>query len=247
MEFKTKIKRRFISLKEFLISQPSRHLACKKLVEILYSQHYQSQYQIKKTSLASLACSSLKPVMSCYPPKDGNMSLQEILVISALCMYYQPQTILEIGTFNGLTTLQLALNTPPSTIIHTLDIESLSGLDGALWEEDIKFMLHPEKKEKYYRNFPERSKIQEHLGNSLTYDFNRFQSPNFIFIDGGHSYPIVKSDTIKSLEILSNQGIIIWHDYCCHCEGVFRYLNKLQEKIPLHHIEGTSLVVYQKL
>jgi predicted O-methyltransferase YrrM len=247
MELKTKIKRRLITLNDFLFNKNSRNLACKKLVEFLYGMHYEKKSKIKKIGIETLINPSIRVSMSPIRPIDGNMSAQEVLILSSLIKSYNPRTILEIGTFNGLTTHHMALNSSDETKIHTLDLENLTNFSQKnSSDEDLKFISCKEKKQKVYALSLEKNKIQEHVGNSLDYDFLHFQQPNFIFIDGGHSYQIVENDTCKSLNILSSKGIIVWHDYSCHCEGVYRFLNELRLSLPLEHIEGTSLVIYRK-
>lgn len=247
MEFKTKIKRRIMSFKEFLFNKNSRNLACKKLIEILYSKSCLKKHELKKISIEDFLGKQIKVTLSSQLPRNGNMSLEEILVICSIVKTYQPKSILEIGTFNGLTTLNMALNSPVDTKINTLDLDphSLSDCE-SLWDEDLKFIFDKEKNLKAFSLFKEKNKITEHIGNSLTYDFSRFHNTELIFIDGGHSHDIVASDTAKSLEILAPKGILIWHDYSCHSEDVFNFLNQLKKKIPLVNIEGTSLVIYKK-
>jgi predicted O-methyltransferase YrrM len=247
MELKTKIKRRLITLNEFLFNKTSRKLACKKLVEFLFGMHHDQHSIIKKIGLESLVKPSIRVGMSPIRPVDGNMNLQEILILSLLIKSYHPRTILEIGTFNGLTTHHMAINSSATTKIHTLDLENpMHLLQKNTWDEDLKFIFYEKKKQKVYASSLEKNKIQEHVGNSLDYDFAKFQEPDFIFIDGGHSYEIVANDTRKSLNILSSRGIIVWHDYSCHCAGVYQFLNELSLSLALEHIEGTSLVIYRK-
>jgi hypothetical protein len=42
-------------------------------------------------------------------------------------------------------------------------------------------------------------------------------------------------------------GVVAWHDYRgpMRAKDVFTVLNKLARGIPLHHIEGTAMVVYR--
>lgn len=67
---------------------------------------------------------------------------------------------------------------------------------------------------------------------------------DFIFIDGGHDYDTVKSDTELALKVLSPKGLIIWDDYKPSDPGVFKYLNELNQELELFQVEDTSFVVY---
>ena len=67
---------------------------------------------------------------------------------------------------------------------------------------------------------------------------------NFVFIDGGHTYDIIKSDTEKSFQMVKN-GIIIWHDYNSKIHGdVTTYLNELSKDKKIFHIENTMLAFH---
>ena len=146
MEFKTKIKRRIIALKEFLFNTNSRNLAFKNLIEILYSKSCLKKYQIKKIPIQEFLGAQIKIRLSSQLPKNGNMSLEEILAVCSIVKAYQPTSILEIGTFNGLTTLNMALNSPIDTKIHTLDLDPQALLDyECFWDEDLKFIFDKEK------------------------------------------------------------------------------------------------------
>jgi hypothetical protein len=178
---------------------------------------------------------------------DGNVSLDELAFMCALARKNQPRVVLEVGTFDGNTTLQLALNTPPETVIFTLDLPM--GVDGKATNDPVE-IAYIESSRRVRRRFlgsPVEHKIVQCYGNSLTYDFAKFAAngqPQFIFIDGGHDYKCVRNDTEKALAILQQNGVIAWHDYSAEWPGVFQYLVELSCKLPLVHIAGTSLVIY---
>jgi len=52
----------------------------------------------------------------------GNISVEEVCKLALICSWRKPRAIFEFGTYNGMTTLQLALNTLADCIIHTLDV-----------------------------------------------------------------------------------------------------------------------------
>jgi predicted O-methyltransferase YrrM len=178
---------------------------------------------------------------------DGNVSLDELAFMCALAHKNKPLIVLEIGTFDGNTTLQLALNTPPETKILTLDLptatESKAGNDPA----DDKYIESSRRLSCRFLASTVSHKITQCYGDSTTYDFANFTGdgrPQFIFIDGGHSYQCVRNDSEKALAILDQNGIIVWHDYTAEWPGVFTYLVELSSKLPLVHIAGTSLVIH---
>lgn len=180
--------------------------------------------------------------------REGNVSYLELLVIGSVVAKYKPKNLLEIGTFDGCTTLQLALNSCEDATVHTLDLEKIAPDDPGMLIEDLKYIFDEKKKRKKYERLACREKIIEHIGDSREVDFSRFckkQKVDFCFIDGGHSYECVKNDTEKLFDVLSEDACVLWHDYSPNCSGVFQYLNELSKTKRLLHIEGTSLVFFK--
>jgi len=181
---------------------------------------------------------------------DGNVSLDELAFIAALSRKTKPRVVVEIGTFDGNTTLQLALNTPSEARIYTLDLPIDAGGNSENDEGDVKYITSSRRYNLRFKGTAVESKITQCYGNSLTFDFGKFTTngkPQLIFIDAGHSYECVRNDSEKALKILDSHGIIIWQDYSADWPGVFRYLGELCRTHRLLHISGTSLVVYSPM
>ncbi len=122
------------------------------------------------------------------------------------------------------------LNTEDRVNIHSLDI-NLSNLDPVIAQ-----LAQNEKR------------LCLHHSDSRTFDYSPYKNAiDFIFIDGGHDFEIVKNDTEKALEMLSEQGIIVWDDYNPNFKDVWKYLNSFsQSHRNVFHIKETSLVVWDK-
>jgi len=183
-----------------------------------------------------------------FLPVDGNVRLDELAFVAALARKIQPRIVVEIGTFDGNTALQLALNTPPETKIFTLDLptEGNGGVEND--PKDRKFITSALRVCRRFLGSSVEHKIIQCHGNSMTYDFTNFTNygkAQFIFIDAGHSYKCVQNDTEKALRILDSGGVIVWQDYGVEWEGVFQYLVEVSQRLPMIHIAGTSLVVYR--
>ena len=73
--------------------------------------------------------------------REGNVSPIELFYISMLIRYFNPEKIFEIGTFDGNTTLQMAINSGNKAKIFTLDIkpEEINTLELPIEEKDRKF------------------------------------------------------------------------------------------------------------
>lgn len=244
---KSKNSRRYTAIQHLFSSPATLKKNLKDLIASLYEQKERKTQKIPMGDLLD-CCSRIPICQTMYIERqDGHLTHQELLLISSLVSYFKPKNLLEIGTFDGLSTLHLALNSPLDSKIHTLDISSDQLVDkNLLAPSDLKYILEPSKKKKLYKETAFVEKIIEHEGHSLFFSFSQFQEVDFVFIDGGHHFQIVKNDTEKSLSILKPGGIILWHDYSPNQQGVYNYLNQLSSSLSLLHLKGTSLVFYKK-
>lgn len=101
---------------------------------------------------------------------DGNVTLDELVFISALSRKIKPRIVLEIGTFDGNTTLQLGLNTPAETKIFTLDLPVGAKGDAENDPEDTKYITSPRRVRRKFIGSGVEHKIIQCYGNTLTYD-----------------------------------------------------------------------------
>ncbi len=188
-------------------------------------------------------CKDLKIVLENYKYRGGNISFGELMAIATIVKLTMPKTIFEFGTFDGTTTLQMALNSDEETRIYTLNIPL--DLQKSHLQSDSGDVLFKEKfiiGEKFL-NHNCSKKIHQILADSALYDYsNHYDSVDMVFIDGSHSYAYVKNDTEQALKMIKNGGVILWHDYLVW-NGVTDYLNELCNKLKLIHIKGTSLVI----
>lgn len=169
---------------------------------------------------------------------SANVVLEELVYLAGMVATLKPQRCLELGTLDGNSTLQIALNTSKNAIIHTLDLPP-----------DQEGYVPYKAASRRFEGSPVAYKITQHLGDSMTYDFARFAKDgplDFIFIDANHEYEFVKSDTLKSLEILAEKGCILWHDATLKHPGVFQWLNELSAKLPIARIKGTQFAIYDR-
>lgn len=180
-----------------------------------------------------------------FTSRDGNISHFEIYVIVLLIKMLQPKTLLEVGTFDGNTTMQMALNAPKDATIHTIDLPQNSfGWVFPTSEKDLCYICDEKKHARKFLGTSLESKIVQHFGDSGDYDFCCFAKDgpvDFCFIDGSHTYEGVKSDTKNALKILSQGGIILWHDYSAVWPEVKCYLEELSAAYPLRHIKDSTL------
>jgi predicted O-methyltransferase YrrM len=175
---------------------------------------------------------------------DTSPSPHEILALSAITRFSGAKRILEIGTSDGNTTLNLAANSPPDAVITTVDLPSD-------WSGHLALRVPPAmvnftggpRAGAQFRNTRYASKINQVYGDSAAIDWSDLGGPfDLIFIDGNHYYDYVKSDTKKALGCLLAGGLIVWHDYGM-IEDVSRAVDEIKSEVRVLAIRGTSLAV----
>jgi predicted O-methyltransferase YrrM len=182
---------------------------------------------------------------------NGNITLMELVVIAKLIAHYKPLKLFEIGTFDGRTTLNMAANSPVDAKVYTLDLPKEEMNSTALiLETDDKNYINKDISGSRYIQTQIKSKIVQLYGDSAKFNFKPlFNTMDFVFIDGAHSYNYVLNDSAISLRLLKDRkGVIVWHDYDSVWEGVTEALNRLYENdieySKIKHISGTSLVCF---
>lgn len=211
-----------------------------------------AQTIIPKAKLAEIIDAQLPVQVVEIERVSGNVRPLELLVVNLFAKVFKPNSIFEIGTFDGRTTLNLAINSPPVSKVYTIDLPKYSTISTALpVTSGDKVYIHRNVTGARYHNkdenaLPEKNKIIELYGDTATFDFTPyFNKMDLVFIDGAHSYEYVLNDSKIGLKLLKNgKGVIIWHDYDVW-DGVTKALNELQSQNPefkFLHIEHTSLV-----
>jgi len=120
-----------------------------------------------------------------------------------------PNTVLEIGTSNGMGTILIAANAPLAQIF-TINIppeEILSGEGGVLTTVAIE-------KEKIGIEYKKRDlpNITQIFANTATWQPD-IGTIDIAFIDGCHDTEFVYNDTKKILPFMKKGGFVLWHDF----------------------------------
>jgi len=179
---------------------------------------------------------------------NGNVSLSELAVLASLAATARRgDEIIEIGTFDGRTTLNLAINAPPAVSVVTLDLPPTTAPRFELVEGERVYVAKPSSGQRFIQATlwsPEVNRITQLFGDSATFDWSgHFGRAGLVFVDGSHSYDYAMSDSDTAFRLVAPGGIVVWHDYGVW-EGVTRALDEIEEncKIGLRQIRGTSLV-----
>lgn len=178
----------------------------------------------------------------------GRQSLKykETLIINTIVKIMQPANIMEIGTYEGNTTLNMAANSPDTCKIITIDLPE---------DQNIKFALPvPAAYQKSYepafintqlkKNQEYAYKIEQWQYDTATIAWNDLHTTfDIIFIDGCKHPDYVWHDTNKALQkIEGNGGIIIWGNYADNQE-VSRIVDEQPKFIKKYAVKDTRLAI----
>jgi len=194
-----------------------------------------------------------KPIVLAQPKKNqGDVNLAELSVLaSAAASVSSGQEIVEIGTFDGRTTLNLAANSAPHLAVFTLDLPPDAQPKYALAPGERAFVEKPRSGRHFVEAPPDwagpAKRITQLFGDSATFDFSAHHGrAGLVFVDGSHAHDCVIADSETALKLVAPKGMIVWHDYGVW-EGVTQALEEIEasRRLGLRHIRGTSLVVWK--
>ena len=210
----------------------------------------------QKTSLPAVdwqEAIDVRAIRIVEPQKNsGDVSLGELAVLaSAAAALRAGDEIIEIGTFDGRTTLNLAINAPAQYRVFTLDLPPDAAPKFDLAPGERAYVEKPRSGRRFLQAPPEwaaaAGRITQLIGDSATYDWSPHTGrAGLVFVDGSHAYDYVSADSNTAFRLVANKGMVIWHDYGVW-EGVTRALEEIEasRQLGLRHVRGTSLVVWQ--
>jgi len=170
----------------------------------------------------------------------GNQSPLGLLWLTSIAAAVGVETAFEIGSYNGLTALTLALNLPSATV-HTLDLGPTDQPALPLFRDDPLHIV--ERRSRLYDGSEAANRNVQHLGASATFDFSPYYGRcELVYVDGAHSFEYVQSDSERAFRLVSADGVVVWDDYWYLVPDVPRYLDGLDRR-GLYRVPGTRLVV----
>lgn len=169
--------------------------------------------------------------------------VQELTCLLAVMKLIRARKVLEIGTYNGFTTLNLAsnLDEQPDAFVCTLDF---TPEEAAGPIEHLSVACNPSQVGSRFKGESEAKKIRQVFGDSTKIDWKTLGGPfDLIFIDGGHHFECVKSDTENAFRNLAPGGAIFWHDYGFIID-VSQAVDAAGATKPIFGLLGTRMAVY---
>jgi len=184
--------------------------------------------------------------------QHGNVNLAELAVLALAAAHAAPGSeIIEIGTFDGRTALNFAVNAPERTAVVTLDLPAGEATAYAIEEAERSLANKPQPGARLRACSPSlrdyAARIRQVHGDSARYDWSPHAGrAGLVFVDGSHAYDYVRADSDTAFRLAMPHGMVLWHDYGVW-PGVTRALEELERSrsLGLRHIRGTSLVFWR--
>jgi len=193
-----------------------------------------------------------KQIKTMFPPIEiGSITLVDQIILLSLIELVRPDRILEIGTYQGYST-RLFVENSDAVEILTIDLPPLASIVNT--EVDVEKVLYDgEYNDDYLRSVQNTTgakylndlspvdidRVTLIKSDSTKLDFSDQIGPvQFAFIDGGHSYDIVKQDTANVTSQIK-LGVVVWHDYASSIHSdVTRFLEEYSKSNQIFYIKG---------
>jgi O-methyltransferase len=159
-------------------------------------------------------------------PRNLGVSTQELNVLTKVVGHLQPKKVVEFGTAEGRTAVNIANYLPADGEIVTLDMPPVPGnkVGCFYWEQPVK------------------SKIKQVRCGVGTWNSGpHLASAEVVFCDACDLMPGIAAEVFQAFSVVKRGGVIFRHDY-----GTVRattvFWNWLARELPIFNIEGTTLL-----
>lgn len=172
----------------------------------------------------------------------GGMSFAELVILARVTKTRAPRAIFEMGSYDGLTTAVFLLNAPPASKVYSLDLPPQAGADAEDLDSDKDLVAA-----RHLGAIPKAIGLNTYtqiLCDTMKFDPTPFSNTiDLGLVDAAHDLKHVRNDTIKMATMMTEGGIVFWHDY--GGKGSLRplanYLEGLGQRCSLFRIAETSL------
>lgn len=167
---------------------------------------------------------------------DHHFSLPygERAILSALVAHLRPAVTFEFGTFTGATTRMIADLLPATSVVHTLELP----------DEQMRW---PVGGHDFHGRAEYNGRIVLHRAPSRLFDFTPFTAAvDLVFVDASHEFDDVMHDSRRALDMVSDNGIVVWDDYQARTMDVVRALNQLSREVQLVRVAYSRLVIFRR-
>jgi methyltransferase family protein len=160
-------------------------------------------------------------------PRGLSTQPHELMMLAHVVNLLKPERVIEFGTAEGRTALNLALHLPPNGEVVTLDFPPIPG------QNEVGF---------FYWDQPLKSKIKQIFQGVDKWDSTPYHaSAAVVFCDACDQPDGLAFETAQAFKVVKPGGVIFRHDYSS-AEGPTLYWNAIAKHLPVKHLEGTTLL-----
>lgn len=166
-----------------------------------FLQKYQNLTALPQIEIKDLGQESVEEIITFI--LDGGSLITDLQLLVCLASRNKVKSYFEIGTWRGESVFNVAKILDDCTTLN-------------LSEKEMKELGWSSKYAEQHAILSKKNpKILHLYGNTKTFDFEGLNKKyDLIFIDGDHTYEMVKSDTEKVFKNLVHENsIVVWHDY----------------------------------
>ena len=182
--------------------------------------------EIPRISLKDILGDRAPSIRISFPPyEDGMLPSDQLMALLSILVAERPREVLEIGTFMGHTTRQMAENLETATF-HTVDLPQ--DVSPEIEKQEGISDQHLIRRRIVGREFKgqacESRIFVQHFADTARWNFREAGHPTFFFIDGSHTYDYCKIDSEKCYDLCQGRGVFLWHDCDTNHPGVVKFL-----------------------
>ncbi len=160
-------------------------------------------------------------------PRGLGVLPQELIVLTKVVDHLKAKRVIEFGTAEGRTAVNIALHLPPEGEIITLDFPPVPG------QNEIGF---------FYWDQPVKSRIKQVFASVEAWDYRPYRaSAEVVFCDACDRMPGLAAEAFQAFSVIKPGGVIFRHDYTTAI-GPTRFWDRLARELPVFQIEGTFLL-----
>jgi hypothetical protein len=159
--------------------------------------------------------------------RDLGISTEELAILCRVANHIKPRRVIEFGTAEGRTAVNLARHLADEGEVVTLDFSPIAG------QNDVGF---------FYWNHPAKAKIKQISCSVIEWDSRPYEnSAEIVFCDACDLMPGLAAELFQAITTLKPGGVIFRHDYGS-VAGTTLFWNWVASRLPVFHIEGTTLL-----
>jgi hypothetical protein len=160
-------------------------------------------------------------------PRDLGVMPQELMILAQVIRSLRPERVIEFGTAEGRTALNIAYHLPAESEVVTLDFAPIPG------QNEVGY---------FYWDHPVKTKIKQIFSDVGLWDSVSYRaSADIVFCDACDRQPCLSAEAAQAFSVVKPGGIIFRHDYLT-AEGPTLFWNELAKELPVRHIQNTALL-----